>query len=95
MTPEAQVLKETSMAETQRRAAKDQADIQLAQQKHQDEMILADEDNQLKLAIAQGDNETKERIESARLTRDGVKMQNEQMKTALTLTNQGGQDGYQ
>jgi hypothetical protein len=95
MTPEAQVLKETSMAETQRRAAKDQADIQLAQQKHQDEMILADEDNQLKLAIAQGDNETKERIESARLTRDTVKMQNEQMKTALTLTSKGGQDGYQ
>ena len=95
MTPEAQVLKETSMAETQRRAAKDQADIQLAQQKHQDEMAIAAEDNQLKLAIAQGDNETKERIESARLTRDTVKLQNEQMKTALSLTSKGGQDGYQ
>ena len=96
MTPEAQVLMDTSMAETQRRAQKDQADIQLAMQKHQDDMALAQEEQQLKMAIAQGDNETKERIESARLTRDAVKLQNEQTKTALTLTSkQGGQYGYQ
>ena len=95
MTPEAKVLLDTSMAETQRRAAKDQADIQLDQQKHADELMLAQEENQLKLAIAQGDNETKERIESARLTRDSVKLQNEQVKTALTLTNRGGPNGYQ
>ena len=96
MTPEAQVLMETSMAETQRRAQKDQADIQLEMQKHQDDMALAQEELQLKMAIAQGDNETKERIESARLTRDAVKLQNEQTKTALTLTSkQGGPYGYQ
>ena len=95
LTPEAKVLMDTSMAETQRRAAKDQADIQLAMKKQQDAMAIAQEDNQLKLAIAQGDNETKEKIESARLTRDTAKLQNEQMKTALTLTNQGNQDGYQ
>jgi len=96
MTPEAQVLMDTSMAETQRRAQKDQADIQLNMQKHQDDMALAQEELQLKMAIAQGDNETKERIESARLTRDAVKLQNEQTKTALTLTSkQGGPYGYQ
>jgi len=96
MTPEAQVLMDTSMAETQRRAQKDQADIQLEMQKHQDDMALAQEELQLKMAIAQGDNETKERIESARLTRDAVKLQNEQTKTALTLTSkQGGPYGYQ
>jgi hypothetical protein len=95
LTPEAKVLMDTSTAETQRRAAKDQADVQLAMKKQQDAMAIAQEDNQLKLAIAQGDNETKEKIESARLTRDTAKLQNEQMKTALTLTNQGNQDGYQ
>jgi hypothetical protein len=95
LTPEAKVLMDTSTAETQRRAAKDQADIQLAMKKQQDAMAIAQEDNQLKLAIAQGDNETKEKIESARLTRDTAKLQNEQMKTALTLTNQGNQNGYQ
>ena len=96
MTPEAQVLMDTSMAETQRRAQRDQADVQLNMQKHQDDMALAQEELQLKMAIAQGDNETKERIESARLTRDAVKLQNEQTKTALTLTSkQGGPYGYQ
>jgi hypothetical protein len=95
MTPEAMVLKETSMAETQRRAQRDQADVQLAQQKHQDEMAIAAEDNQLKLAIAEGDNETKERIEAAKLTRDAAKMQTEQQKTALTTLNRGVPNGYQ
>lgn len=94
MTPEAQVLMDTSMAETQRRAQRDQADVQLEMKKHQDDMALAQEELQLKMAIAQGDNETKERIESARLTRDAVKLQNEQTKTALTLTSkQGGPYG--
>ena len=95
MTPEAKVLMDTSTAETQRRAAKDQADTQLALKKQQDQMAIAQEDNQLKLAIAQGDNETKERIESARLARDTAKLQHEQQKTALTLTNQGNPKGYQ
>jgi hypothetical protein len=93
MTPEAKVLLDTSMAETQRRTAKDQADIQLAQKKQQDELMLAQEENQLRLAIAEGDNETKERIESARLTRDTAKLQYEQQKTALTYNNQGNPNG--
>ena len=84
MTPEALVLKETSMAETQRRAAKDQADTQLAQQKHQDDLALAQEDNQTKLAIAGENNETKERIEAARITKEAAKMQHEQQTAALT-----------
>jgi hypothetical protein len=90
LTPEAKVLMDTSMAETQRRAAKDQADIQLAQKKQQDEIMLAQEDFQLRMAIANGDNETKERIESARLARDTAKLQHEQAKTALSLTTKQG-----
>jgi hypothetical protein len=57
--------------------------------------MIAQEDNQLKLAIAEGDNETKERIESARLARDTAKLQHEQAKTAISLTNQGNPNGYQ
>lgn len=82
------------MAETQRRAAKDQADIQLDQQKHADEMALAQSENQTKLAIAGENNETKERIEAAKITTEAAKMQNEQQKTALTPLNQGVPNGY-
>jgi hypothetical protein len=94
MTPEAQVLKETSMAETQRRAQRDQADVQLAQQKHQDELKLAQEADQTKLQIAGENNETKERIEAARITKEAAKMQHEQ-QAALNPANQGVPNGYQ
>ena len=94
MTPEAQVLKETSMAETQRRAQRDQADVQLAQQKHQDELKLAQEADQTKLQIAGENNETKERIEAARITKEAAKMQHEQ-QAAFTPANQGVPNGYQ
>ena len=94
MTPEALVLKETSMAETQRRAAKDQADTQLAVQKHQDEIALAQAADQTKLEIAADNNETKERIEAARITKEAAKMQHEQQTAALTTLNQGVPNGY-
>jgi hypothetical protein len=103
LPPEAKVLLDTSMAETQRRQARDQAEMQLKdkelaariqmdmqelQQKQEREM----EAMQLKLAIAQGDNEMKERIESARLTRDAAKLNFEQVKA---VQPQGGQYGYE
>lgn len=103
LPPEAKVLLDTSMAETQRRQARDQAEMQLKdkelaakiqmdmqelQQKQEREM----EAMQLKLAIAQGDNEMKERIETARLTRDAAKLNFEQVKA---VQPQGGQYGYE
>jgi hypothetical protein len=51
LPPDAQVVKDTSMAETQRKAQKDQADGQLAQAKLQQEMQEHIEDNQTKIAI--------------------------------------------
>jgi hypothetical protein len=102
LPPEAKVLLDTSMAETQRRQARDKAEMQLKdkelaakiqmdmqelQQRQQREM----EAMELKLAIAQGDNEMKERIESARLTRDAAKLNFEQVKA---VQPQGGQYGY-
>jgi hypothetical protein len=44
------------------------------------------EELQLRLAIATGDQELKERIETARLTRDAAKLQHEQDKTVADLT---------
>jgi hypothetical protein len=92
-----QVLLQTSMAETQRRAQRDQAevgiqqakvqaDIQQKMAKMQMDQQIAMEDLQLRLAIATGDNETQERIETARLTRDAAK---------LNLDNQGQSNGYE
>jgi hypothetical protein len=96
MTPEAQVLLQTSMAETERLTAKDQADIQLQGQKLQNQQQLDvaklqqsqqqfDAEQQLEAAMETEKNLTQERIESARLTRDAAKLQQEQVKTATML----------
>jgi hypothetical protein len=106
LTPDGQVVLQTSMAETQRRQARDQAemqlkgqqmeqDTQLALKKQADEMALAMEELQMKLAIASGDQEMKERIETARLTRDAAKLTHEKEKTALDINFKGGPNGYQ
>lgn len=101
MPPEAQVLMQTSMAETERRAARDQAEMQikgqeleakmqLEMQKLQSDMQIQMEELQLRLAIATGDQELKERIETARLTRDAAKLQQEQDKTVADFTLKTG-----
>ena len=51
LPPDAQVVKDTSMAETQRKTQKDQADMQLAQAKLQKDMQEHAMDNQTKIAI--------------------------------------------
>jgi hypothetical protein len=106
LTPDGQVLLQTSMAETQRRQARDQAEmqlkaadnqakLQLAAQKQMDDKDLAIEELQLKLAIAQGDQETKERIETARLMRDAARLRHDQDKTVIDYSMKGAPSGYQ
>ena len=51
LPPDAQVVKDTSMAETQRKTQKDAADLQLAQAKLQKDMQEHAMDNQTKIAI--------------------------------------------
>jgi hypothetical protein len=110
LPPEAQVLMQTSMAETQRRAAKDQADLQLADKRltqegqesaarMQMEMAKQQQSDSVKMSTNSADNLTKERIESAKLTRDAAKLQNEQAETALALQKEaqqtlGDRNGY-
>ena len=64
LPPEAQVVRETSLAETQRKSQKDAADIQLAQAKLQQDAQENAEDNQTKVAI-----------ENARLSKDMIQDQ--------------------
>ena len=103
MTPDTKVLLDTSMAETQRRAKRDEAEmglkdkalaakIQIDMAKLQQDQKEAMEDLQLKLAIAVGDRDMKERIETARLTRDAAKLNFEQVKAEPT---QGANYGNQ
>jgi hypothetical protein len=103
MTPDTKVLLDTSMAETQRRAKRDEAEmglkdkalaakIQIDMAKLQQDQKEAMEDLQLKLAIAVGDRDMKERIETARLTRDAAKLNFEQVKAEPTQgVNYGNQ----
>jgi hypothetical protein len=61
LPPDAQVVKDTSMAETQRKTQKDQADNQLAQAKLQKDMQEHADDNRTKIAI-----------ENAKLTHEAI-----------------------
>jgi hypothetical protein len=81
-----QAVLQASMAETQRRAAKDQADIQLATQKLQAETTQKQQDSQIKVAMNSENNLTQERMKAADLTVDEVKLQREQEQTALKLS---------
>jgi hypothetical protein len=83
LPPDAQVVKDTAMAETQRKAAKDQQDAQIAQAKIQDgqmrgqaEMQAAaqrDQQNgQLQLQIARINNQARVEIENAKLTHQTI-----------------------
>ena len=87
MDPATQAFVQTSMAETQRRAAKDQAEIQIKtvelQQDNQEFML----DKQIEMAKNTENNLTQERIKSAELTKDAANLQHEQFKTAIDAQN--------
>jgi hypothetical protein len=85
LPPEAMVLRETSMAETERRAKKDSAEIDLKTQQMQQDAAQEERQEQLDIALNSVDNLTKERIETARLTQKDQELQNEQFETAIRL----------
>ena len=83
LPPDAQVVKDTATAETQRKAAKDAQDLQIAQAKIQDsqqrgqaEMQAkaqeAQASGQLQLQIAQINNQAKLQIEQARMQHEAI-----------------------
>jgi hypothetical protein len=87
MDGESQAVLQASMAETQRRAAEDQARLAFDGQKLQAEMAQKDKDRQIKIAINSEDNLTTERMKTADLTLDEVKLRQEQEQTAIKLQN--------
>ena len=80
-------LKETAMAETQRKAQYDQAKTQLDSQKIQQQGAIEQQKLQFEATQATEKNLTEERIKSAELTRDAARLQNEQMQTVIDAQN--------
>ena len=87
MDGEAQAVLQASMAETQRRAAQDQASNQIKMQEMQARMAREDKDLQARIAMNAENNLTKERMMTADLTVEEIKLQREQEETALKLQN--------
>jgi len=85
MDGEALAVLQASMAETNRRAARDQADIQIESAKMQSSEASKDKDRQIKIAMNAENNLTKERMKTAELTVDEAKLQKEQLETAIKL----------
>ena len=77
MDGEAQAVLQASLAETERRKARDQADIALKQK-----------DQEIKVAMNAENNLTKERMKTADLTVEEVRLKEEQEQTALKLNEE-------
>lgn len=80
LPPDAQVVMDTSMAETKRKAQRDQADLQLAQAKLQKDMAEHQMDNQTKIAI-----------ENSRLTHETIQNAQAQAQQAPMMGNPASQ----
>ena len=85
MDGEATAVLQASMAETQRRAANDQAQLGFDQQKFQAEQQNKEKEQRIEVAMNAENNLTKERMKTAELTVDEVRLQKEQEETAIKL----------
>ena len=83
--PADQALLQASLAETQRRTARDQGDLQIAQQKLQNDMTQDEKDREVKIAMNAENNLTTERLKTAELTVDELRLRKEQNETAIKL----------
>ena len=83
--PEAQAVLQASMAETQRRAAKDKADIAIDMKSMANEQARDYAKQQVDIAMNAENNLTQERMKSAQLTVDEAKLRREQEATANAL----------
>jgi len=85
MEGEAQAVLQASMAETQRRTAADQSKLAFDTQKLQMQIQKDAMDRDAKVAMNAENNLTQERIKTAELTVDEVKLRKEQEDTAIKL----------
>jgi hypothetical protein len=83
--PQIQALVQTSMAETQRKAAKDDQDGKMGMAKLMQRQQETSEKLKVDLLRNTENNLTEERIKSAELTKDAAQLQHEQLQTALNV----------
>lgn len=88
MDAESQAILQASMAETQRRAAKDQADIQLKQAKMQQDAAAQDKKQQFDAAQDTEKLLTQERMKTLDLTVETARLKKEQAESAIRLQNE-------
>lgn len=86
--PADQAILQASLAETQRRAQRDQADVQFNQAKLQADIDEKEKKRQVEIAMNAENNLTQERIKTAELTVDELRLQREQEQTAIKLQNE-------
>lgn len=85
---ESQAILQASMAETQRRAAKDQADIQLKQAQMQQQAAEDEKDRQFEAAQNTEKLLTEERMKTLDLTVETARLKKEQSESAVRLQNE-------
>jgi len=88
MDGDAQAILQASTQETQRRAARDQADIQLKQTEMQNKNTQEAQKEQFAAAMNTENNLTKERIETLGLTIDAARLKKEQGESAIALQDE-------
>lgn len=85
MDGESQAVLQASLAETQRRQARDQADLALGQAKLRADDTNKEKERQVKIAMNAEDNLTQERLKTAELSVDEARLKKEQYETAIEL----------
>jgi len=85
LTPDAQAVLQASMAETQRRAQRDQAEIQLKAQKQMQDAKDSADDREVKVAMNTENNLTRERMDTLDLTLEAAKLKKEQSESVTAL----------
>ena len=78
-----QVILQTSMAETKRRAERDAKELAIQEERLKNDALGKNREQQIKIALNASDNLTEERIKTAELTQDAEILKSEQEQTAL------------
>jgi len=88
MDGDAQAVLQASMAETQRRAARDQSELKLKIGEMQQKAAEQDKKQQFEAAMNAEDNLTKERMQTLDLTVEAARLKKEQGESAIALQNE-------
>jgi len=78
-----QVILQTSMAETKRRAERDVKELAIQEERLKNDALSKNREQQIKIALNASDNLTEERIKTAELTQNAEILKSEQEQTAL------------